>query len=37
VQSLAGLEDRLAAAVVELWGADASELNGRVETLSAEA
>ena len=35
VQSLAGLEDVLAAAVVELWAADASELNGRVETLSA--
>jgi 3-oxoacyl-[acyl-carrier protein] reductase len=35
VQSLAGLEDRLAAAVVELWATDAAELNGRVETLSA--
>jgi NADP-dependent 3-hydroxy acid dehydrogenase YdfG len=37
VQSLAGLEDTLAAAVVGLWAADASELNGRVETLSPEA
>jgi hypothetical protein len=37
VQSLAGLEDRLAASVVELWAADAAELNGRVETLSSEA
>jgi 3-oxoacyl-[acyl-carrier protein] reductase len=35
VQSLAGLEGRLAASVVALWRADASELNGRVETLSA--
>lgn len=35
VQSLAGLEERLAAAVVDLWGTDAAELNGRVETLSA--
>ncbi|WP_157000813.1 SDR family NAD(P)-dependent oxidoreductase [Agromyces laixinhei] len=35
VQSLAGLEDRLAASVVDLWGTDASELNGRVETLQA--
>ncbi|MFB9308262.1 NAD(P)-dependent dehydrogenase (short-subunit alcohol dehydrogenase family) [Agromyces hippuratus] len=35
VQALAGLEDRLAAEVVELWAADAAELNGRVETLSA--
>ncbi|MGW9631090.1 SDR family NAD(P)-dependent oxidoreductase [Agromyces sp. NPDC055520] len=35
VQSLAGLEDRLAASVIELWGVDAAGLNGRVETLSA--
>ncbi|MGI9823698.1 SDR family NAD(P)-dependent oxidoreductase [Agromyces sp. Marseille-Q5079] len=35
VQALAGLEARLAASVVDLWRADAAELNGRVETLSA--
>ncbi|GAA1795195.1 SDR family NAD(P)-dependent oxidoreductase [Agromyces lapidis] len=35
VKSLAGLEERLANEVVALWSADASELNGRVETLSA--
>ncbi|MFF2388396.1 SDR family NAD(P)-dependent oxidoreductase [Agromyces sp. NPDC058104] len=35
VTSLAGLEERLANEVVALWSADASELNGRVETLSA--
>ncbi|MFF2495410.1 SDR family NAD(P)-dependent oxidoreductase [Agromyces sp. NPDC058064] len=35
VTSLAGLEERLATEVVALWSADASELNGRVETLSA--
>ncbi|MFE6965134.1 SDR family NAD(P)-dependent oxidoreductase [Agromyces sp. NPDC057679] len=34
VKSLAGLEDRLANEVVALWSTDASELNGRVETLS---
>ena len=34
VQSLAGLEHRLAASVVDLWRADATGLNGRVETLS---
>lgn len=35
VKALAGLEERLAEAVVALWSADASELNGRVETLEA--
>ncbi|HEY1105676.1 MAG TPA: SDR family NAD(P)-dependent oxidoreductase [Agromyces sp.] len=35
VKALAGLEDRLADAVVALWSQDAAELNGRVETLSA--
>lgn len=35
VKSLAGLEERLASEVVALWSSDASELNGRVETLSA--
>ncbi|MFF2277050.1 SDR family NAD(P)-dependent oxidoreductase [Agromyces sp. NPDC058126] len=34
VKSLAGLEERLANEVVALWSTDASELNGRVETLS---
>lgn len=34
VQSLAGLESRLAASVVELWGADAAELNGAVVELT---
>lgn len=34
VKSLAGLEERLANEVVALWSADATELNGRVETLS---
>lgn len=33
VKALAGLEERLAEAVVGLWSQDASELNGRVETL----
>lgn len=35
VTALAGLEDRLADEVVALWSTDASELNGRVETLTA--
>ena len=35
VQSLAGLEERLAASVVELWNTDAPALNGTVTTLSA--
>ncbi|PWC05492.1 SDR family NAD(P)-dependent oxidoreductase [Agromyces badenianii] len=34
VQSLAGLEDRLADSVVGLWGKDAAELNGRVVELA---
>jgi 3-oxoacyl-[acyl-carrier protein] reductase len=34
VTSLAGLEDRLAASVVDLWRADASALNGSVTELS---
>ena len=33
VTSLAGLEDRLAASVVELWNSDAAELNGAVIEL----
>ena len=36
VRSLAGLEDRLAASVVELWRADAAELNGSVTELTAD-
>lgn len=36
VKSLAGLEGRLASEVVALWSQDATELNGRVETLSPE-
>ncbi|HET8780507.1 MAG TPA: SDR family oxidoreductase [Agromyces sp.] len=36
VSSLAGLEDRLAASVVDLWRADAAELNGSVTELTAE-
>ncbi|WP_022892876.1 SDR family NAD(P)-dependent oxidoreductase [Agromyces subbeticus] len=35
VQSLAGLEGRLAASVVDLWGTDAAELNGAVVELTA--
>ena len=35
VQALAGLEERLAASVVELWHADAPALNGTVTTLTA--
>ncbi|MFC5791097.1 SDR family NAD(P)-dependent oxidoreductase [Agromyces tardus] len=35
VQSLAGLEERLAASVVDLWRADAAELNGSVTELTA--
>lgn len=35
VKALAGLEGRLADEVVALWSRDASELNGRVETLGA--
>ncbi|QAY74870.1 SDR family NAD(P)-dependent oxidoreductase [Agromyces protaetiae] len=35
VQSLAGLEDQLAASVVGLWSTDASGPNGSVVTLSA--
>jgi NADP-dependent 3-hydroxy acid dehydrogenase YdfG len=35
VQSLAGLEERLAASVVDLWRADAAELNGSVAELTA--
>lgn len=34
VGSLAGLEDKLAAAVAGLWSADASALNGRITTLA---
>jgi 3-oxoacyl-[acyl-carrier protein] reductase len=34
VRALAGLEERLAASVVELWRADAAELNGSVRVLS---
>jgi len=37
VKSLAGLEERLAAAVVDLWRADAAVLNGRVEELTPPA
>ena len=37
VKSLAGLEERLAASVVELWRADAADLNGRVEELTPPA
>lgn len=36
VSSLAGLEDRLAASVVDLWNTDAAELNGTVIELTAE-
>ena len=36
VRSLAGLEDRLAASVVDLWRADAATLNGSVIELTAE-
>jgi 3-oxoacyl-[acyl-carrier protein] reductase len=36
VTSLAGLEDRLAASVVDLWRADAAELNGSVIELTAD-
>jgi 3-oxoacyl-[acyl-carrier protein] reductase len=36
VTSLAGLEDRLAASVIDLWRADAAELNGSVTELSAD-
>ena len=36
VTALAGLEDRLAASVVELWSADAAGLNGSVIELSAD-
>lgn len=35
VTSLAGLEDRLAASVIDLWRADAAELNGSVTELTA--
>jgi NADP-dependent 3-hydroxy acid dehydrogenase YdfG len=35
VQALAGLEERLAASVVELWQTDAPALNGAVTTLAA--
>ena len=35
VQALAGLEDRLAASVVDLWRADATGLNGSVRVLLA--
>ncbi len=35
VQSLAGLEERLAASVVDQWRADAAELNGSVTELTA--
>ena len=35
VTSLAGLEERLATSVVDLWSQDASELNGRTVTLTA--
>jgi len=35
VQALAGLEERLAASVVDLWRADAAELNGSVTELTA--
>ncbi|MFD5865116.1 SDR family NAD(P)-dependent oxidoreductase [Agromyces sp. NPDC127015] len=34
VKGLAGLEERLADEVVALWSKDASELNGRIETLA---
>jgi 3-oxoacyl-[acyl-carrier protein] reductase len=36
VTSLAGLEDRLAASVVDLWRADAAALNGSVVELTAD-
>lgn len=36
VTSLAGLEDRLAASVVDLWQADASTVNGSVAVLAAD-
>ena len=36
VTSLAGLEDQLAASVVDLWRADAAELNGSVTELTAD-
>ncbi|HWM17930.1 MAG TPA: SDR family oxidoreductase, partial [Microbacterium sp.] len=36
VTSLAGLEDRLAASVIDLWRADAAELNGSVIELTAD-
>ncbi|WP_448811603.1 SDR family NAD(P)-dependent oxidoreductase [Agromyces bauzanensis] len=36
VTSLAGLEDRLAASVVDLWRADAASLNGTVTVLGAD-
>ncbi len=36
VSSLAGLEERLAASVVELWNSDAESLNGRVIELAAD-
>jgi NAD(P)-dependent dehydrogenase (short-subunit alcohol dehydrogenase family) len=36
VRSLAGLEERLAASVVDLWRADAATLNGSVIELTAE-
>jgi NADP-dependent 3-hydroxy acid dehydrogenase YdfG len=36
VSSLAGLEDRLAASVVELWRTDATALNGSVTELTAD-
>lgn len=36
VTSLAGLEDRLAASVVDLWQADASTINGSVAVLAAD-
>ena len=36
VTSLAGLEDRLAASVIDLWRTDAAELNGSVIELTAD-
>ncbi|HWU46441.1 MAG TPA: SDR family NAD(P)-dependent oxidoreductase [Humibacter sp.] len=35
VTALAGLEDRLAASIVDLWSLDAAELNGRMLTVTA--
>jgi 3-oxoacyl-[acyl-carrier protein] reductase len=36
VRSLAGLEDRLAASIVDLWASDAAGLNGTVVKLTAD-